>query len=916
MPYIPLHVHSVNSPHHGMMTPSDIVARASFLKYPAIALTDRWTSYGHSEFYRLARGAGINPVLGAEIQHLSLTGGRGGYHLTLLAENTDGYRNLLSLISKHYEKEKYNYVSEQELVMHREGLIVLSGCINGEANQAVLHGNLGRERAVVEKLLQIYGKGNVFLELMNHNGEKEQFVMDQMILLARKLKVPMVVTNNDRFIDKEQAEYYSVLRKLDSSRNEYEDEQTHPQHFMKRQKDLEPYFYGLDEALEMSERIAERCSVELEFSKSIAFTADVDELQTLSEMCERRFLLKFHNAKADESKVMKSVLRDELVSAEREKLSGFLLFLRRLFRICAAKGVKFEIVGSDVLESFIAYLLGIIPLDPLEHGLIFESFGSSGPGVPPQIEFIKAKGTRERFLSILDELLPRNKVFNQVVREEMSFMTLVREICDALEVRHGLREQLDSIISSDRRKATLHERLENSEVLTRLFNTDEVARKVLKAAHSLMGMVHHFNLNTSKLVILPEEADRYTAWMTGPGGEKFLLVNAAAIEWMGGWTLILQKSHFLSALDSTIRLIEREGTLLMPSTPGAFDDGETFEMISSGDTTGVYLLESKGIRDLLTKIRPSDFNELVNVISLYRPAPLEGKLWQKYIENADKKGKVFLPHHSMAATLEATRGLLLYGEQVREIMRYSAGLSGETAAGVEKALKNVGTGDLLNARLRFIRGAMDNGIDEEKAQQIFDFLLHNIKYTYDKAFSSSQAYITYRTAYLKAHFPVEYFTSLLNSTSDVRDRQRTYLDYLESINRQVFPADINSSSMVFTREEGGIRSPLNESNQLDDAELEKVIGERDSEGRFDSMENFLERMFSELPMSSVNNLIDAGLFDFLVVSRAELREECLAFYEKHARAGDFFRPPAQQAKKKSGEAGGQLSFFDDEQDLE
>ena len=203
-------------------------------------------------------------------------------------------------------------------------------------------------------------------------------------------------------------------------------------------------------------------------------------------------------------------------------------------------------------------------------------------------------------------------------------------------------------------------------------------------------------------------------------------------------------------------------------------------MIGAGDTMGVYLLESRGIRDLITTVKPADFDELVNVISLYRPAPLEGRLWQRYVENAEKKGKVLLPHHSLAAPLEATRGLLLYREQVREILGISAGLRGEEAVFVEQALLSRGTQELSKARLRFIRGAMDNEVDEEDAQKIFDYLLHKVGYTYDKAYSCTQACISYRSAYLKAHHPAEYFAALLENTEDVKDRRRRYIEYLEA----------------------------------------------------------------------------------------------------------------------------------------
>ncbi|MBN1163214.1 MAG: DNA polymerase III subunit alpha [Candidatus Krumholzibacteriota bacterium] len=922
MPYIPLHVHSVNSPYRGMMTVEELVSRASFLKLPAVALTDQWTNYGHCEFQEKAKRSGINPVFGAEIQHQSLTGADGYYHLTVLAENNRGYANLASLISHHYQKEKVPHVTESELVRYREGLIVLTGCLRGEANQAVLHGNLGRERAAVEKLLQIYGCGNVYLEIMTHNLEKEQFALDKMILLSGKLKIPMVVTNNDRYLQKDQAVYYSILRKLAGDKEDSDNGNS--EYWFKKEKDLEPFFYTVNEALQESGRIAERCRVELNTSLTINFPEGFQAHEKLADMCSRRFLLKFHGCKAQEKSYLKNLISNELRSAERERVSAYLLFLSRLFRVCDGHGLWIELMGGDLLESFIAYLLNITSLNPVEHDLIFESFNSSRPGVPPALDLVKARGTREIFLRILRSQLGGHSIFYQVSREEMSFSTLAKELGEVLGMDRQRHEELLKVLSLTRRKQSLAGLLESSEQLMHLYNADKMVRKILHSSQALQGRIFHFNLNSSRLIIFPREADKMISHMAGAGEIPFALADNAAVEGWGGWVLGLQHSHFLSALEGTVKALEAErgpGETRERKAegwkgrwnPAALHDAETLSLIAEGDTAGVYLLESRGIRELLTKIKPSDFDELVNVISLYRPGPLEGKLWQRYIENSEKTGKVYLPHHSMASALEKTRGLLLYREQVREIIKNSAGLTGEKAVRIERTLRDGKAGDLLSSRLNFIRGAMENGIDEEDAQKIFDYLLHNFKFTYNKALSCAQAYISYRTAFMKAHYLEYYFSALLNSSGDVKDRQSKYFDYLESINRPVLPADVNFSRVKYIREKGGIRAPLNEAHTLSDSELEALLTDREENGPYPSLEDFLNRMSGQLPMDSVKGMIDAGLFDYLRINRSELRDECLAFYEKHAKAGEFFRTKTDPTHaRKNKDSTTQLSFFDED----
>jgi len=923
MPYVPLHVHSVNSPYYGMLTPEELVSRALFLKMPAVALTDRWTTYGHHEFHRHARKAGIKPILGAEIQHLSLTGKPGIYHLTLLAENIEGYRNLVALVSKHFEKEKGQFVTEEEMTLRSAGLIALTGCLKGETSQAVIHGNLSRESKVVEKLIDIYGRGNVFLEVMNHNLEAEMFIIDQFLPLSRKLNIPMVATNNDRFILREQGEYYGLLRKLGSPGEENGGKENLDEYHLKKGKDLEPYFYVAGEALEESGRIAERCDVELESSRRIVFSETPDPDGTLAEMASRRFLLRYHGRGYVEKKELEKILSEELRSAAREGLSGFVLFLMRFFHSCRSRGLRLEPMGSEILQSFTAHLLGVTPLDPVENGMVFESFNSSRPGVPAQLEMLKPRGAWKLLMSLLKGLLPGHEISGQLVREEMSFTTLVREIAGIMEMTGTAREELFAALPTAKKKPSLQEMLEGSEPMARLYKEDNAARMVMNCAQALSGRVHHFNQSTARIIVLPRGAGEQVSRVAGQAGERFLMLDSVEVEDVGGWVLGVQRSHFLSALEMTVKNLRKRSSLVDADAeadpraagspePEHLDDPAVFDLIRSGNTAGIYLLESRGIRDLLTKLDPNDFNELVNVISLYRPAPLEGKLWQKYLENAEKKGRVYLPHHSLAAQLEKTRGLLLYREQVREIIKTTTALTGAKVKRIEKALQTVEAGSLFGARLDFIREAMENGIDEENAQKIFDFLLHNIKFTYEKGFSCAQAYISYRTAFFKARHHDVYFAALLNCTSDVRERQKKYMEYLESVNKAVLPADANSSAMEYSAVPGGIRMPLNESGALNDSELEKVIAERERNGPFSSLEIFLERMSSELSMMSVNNMIDAGLFDYLLVKRAEMRDVCLGFYEKHGRAGDFFRPPAGPPRNRRENSSRQLSFFDDD----
>ena len=925
MTYLPLHVHSIYSPFVGMMTPEEIVARASFLKFPAVALTDHWTTYGHFEFIRLARDSGIKPILGVEIQHSSLVESDGLFHLTLLAENNEGYTNLVSIVNEHYTKDRDHFVTPGEIASHCKGLIALSGCLKGEAAQAVIHGNLGRMREVIERLSEIFGSGNMYLEIMNHNNEKEQLVNDQLAVFSRKLSIPMVVTNNDRYAKKEDGKNYKILRMLAGDSKDNEDESVKEEYYMKREKELEPYFYTSRSALKVPLEIAERCNVDLNTEGTVEFSSGTGKYDMLSRMCQRRLLLKFHSRPPDELSGLQGRLEEELGSCEDEGITGFLIFLKNMFETSSREGMWLELIGSDLCESFLAYLLEIVPLNPVDHGHAFESFSSPRFGVPAPLDILTSEPVKRHLREMVERLLPSYKVCFQVTRVEMSFTTIVKEIAERHGMTRYLLDEIATLLIPERKFKTLNSILENSDALTHLYRKEESFREILHAAHALHGKIIHFNLNSSRLVILPRNVGRLVSYIAGPGRDRFALLDNYTIESVGGWVLGMQHSHFLSALKHVLEKVRKNGkeplrfdtedTRSGRWIPLQLSDPKTYGLISSGETTGVYLLESQGIRELLTRIKPSSFDELVNVISLYRPAPLEGKLWQKYLENTEKKGKVYLPHHSLAAPLEKTRGLLLYKEQVREILKSSAGLKGESVLKVERALRRWNSGDLMNARLEFIRGCMNNGIDEEYGQKIFDFLLHSMKYTHNKTLSCSQAYLSYRTAFFKTHFMREYFASLLDSNVDVRERQKRYLEHLDDVGISILPLDINSSGSCYSVEENGIRAPLYSIKRVEPAVLDDIIAEREEGGVFSSLDDFLERMQGRISMQALWDLVEEGAFDWESKSRDQLSEALRVFFKDVDNVQDFLiEPKVSRSTKTKKTSDRQLSFFDDDED--
>lgn len=926
MGYVPLHVHSVYSPFESMLTVREVVERAAFLGMEAVGLADHRTLWGHRELAGAAEEAGIKPVFGAELAHASVLDRGGVYHLTVFAETNEGYRNLVALAGLHAAAGGEPRVTREDLARHAGGLIVLTGCMRGETAQSVMHGNLGRERDVVLRLVEIFGEQRVFLELQYHNDDKESFVNEHLVRLASSTGLPTVVTNNDRFLTREQSEHFRVLTLLGNERHVDEERLGEPgEYHLKRRKDLEPFFYTVEGALDASGEIAERCDVSIGRRGRIVFVADPDPNETLSTMARRRFLLTFHGRSAGEMKQLDALLARELASAACAEAAGYLLFLRSLFLHCAESGIWLEIAGGELLESLIAYLLDIAPLDPTAHGLVFESFAEES-GAPPSVELVKSKGTRERFLRILGGLLPTCRICYQLVFERTGFLTLVKEIARVLRMQEDLAEEFSREAAALRRESTLAEMLDASERLRQLYRAEKTVREALHVAQALQGRVGRFQYNTSRIVVLPAEVGREIAVVRGTGDERFVMADPGAIADAGGWIIGIQHSHFLLALEKCVSTILADGResgtdgrfergLTGRWAPETLDDQATWGLIGAADTTGIYALESQGIRELLLKTRPASFDELVNVISLYRPGPLEGNLWRTYLENAEKKGKVFLPHHSLAAPLAKTRGILLFDEQVRRILAVTAGLTGERALAVERALRSRSPGELSRTRLEFIHGAMDRDVNEEDAQQVFDYLLYAIPFTHDRALSVFQAYLAYRIAFLKAHFPVQYFVSLLNANLDMRERSERYARYMSGQGIVFFPPDMNRSADEYLVEGSAARAPLRNIPFLDVTERRAILEERESGGAYASMRDFLERLAGRIDYAAAGKLIDAGFFDAEGRPREALRDECDAVFR--GEAGRLFEAPIVPRPapgRRKPEETGQLDLFGEEGD--
>ncbi|MGM0485105.1 MAG: hypothetical protein ACQERI_11190, partial [Candidatus Krumholzibacteriota bacterium] len=676
------------------------------------------------------------------------------------------------------------------------------------------------------------------------------------------------------------------------------------EYYLKVRKELEPYFTVSEDALNTTGFIAGRCSLELPEDFRLEFTATADPRMELERRCRKYFDIRRGTMAPAIREKVKNSMESELQLAEEGNVSSFLLFLSDLFDICRRKSIRLEVLGDELQQSVISYLLGITNVEPTSHGLVFECFCSDSEYFAPHLELITDAQERESIFRIVCSIIPRCRIFFRVARTDMSFKRIVEELCSVVDVDKRLHERIISFAAREGRDMDISSMFRDSTEFRKMYGMDRAVKRVFHLADSFRGRIRHFNLDSSRAVVLPEGAQRMIAVLPNPEGEKFLQCEDQTLELLNAWPFVLHHSRVLAVIAEASRTAGIRGAgreLAEKSIP--LNDRSTYSLIAGGDTEGVYLLESAGVRKMISRIKPDSFDRFVDTVSLYRPGPLRGELWKKYVGEEPTSAP---QNKAVREVLRKTRGVLLYREQARKIIEEVAGLEGEEVFRMEMALRNADPAGLRNGRLNFIRNCMERGIEEEQGNRIFDFLRDKIQYTYARSLACSRAYLSYISAYLKAHYFTHYFAALFNVYSDQAGKIRTYRNYFRRKGGKILPADINRSFAYFSVEGEDIRAPLEKHEDEDTAG--RIVEERENNGDFESLAGFSNRL-PEISEENLLRMVENGVFDPFG-DRKTIETELLELFEKRKitklEGAGMEKDDSGKVKSK------QLSIFDDE----
>ncbi len=890
MDFVHLHVHTEYSLLDGACRIDELVKYAADMGHKALAITDHGVMYGVVDFYKACKKHGIKPIIGCEVYVARRTrhdkeGKKdiSGYHLVLLCKNETGYKNLISLVSASFTEGFYMKprIDLELLEKHSEGIIGLSACIGGAIPQLILSGLYDEAEKYALNMKRIFGDDSFFLELQNHGLDNEKHVNSALAELSKGLNIPMVATNDVHYIERGDAATHSVLLCIQTNGNVGEDDAfafTGSEYYYKSTIEMENLFSDFEGACKNTAKIAEMCNFDFEFGKTHlpAYKTDDgsscrDKLRTYTlEGLERRERLGHIDYSLNDKSVYTDRLEYELSVIDKMGFNDYFLIVRDFVNYAKDNGIPVGPGRGSGAGSLVAYCVGITDIDSIRYNLLFERFLNSERVSLPDFDIDFCYNRRDEVIEYVKRKYGEAHVAQIITFGTLAARAAVRDVGRALGMTYGEVDKIAKMIPHDL-NTTLASALKIKE-LRSLYDEDEAVKRLIDTAMKLEGMPRNSSTHAAGVVITEKPTCEYIpVSLNGDNIVTQFDMNTDA-------ELGLVKFDFLALRNLTI--INDAEKMVAKKIPGfdickiPLDDYESYKMISQGYTSGVFQLEKKGMTDMLMQLKPENIDDIIAAIALYRPGPMDSI--PSFIARKHGKEKISYKTPLLRDILDVTYGCIVYQEQVMQIFRALAGYSYAEADIVRRAMSKKKADILMRERGRFINGCAERGIDNEVASEIFAEMESFAKYAFNKSHAAAYATVSYRTAYLKTHFPCEYMASLLTSVLGDTTKVKEYIAECNRLKIEVLPPDINESFTDFcVCGEGKIRFGLLALKNVGKSFLDAVVFERKN-GKFKSLESFISRMSgNDINKRQIESLIKSGCFDNLGAHRSQM----LAAYE-------------------------------------
>ena len=891
--FVHLHLHTQYSLLDGTIKIRDLVRKVAELRMPAVAVTDHGGMMGTVDFYEKANQAGIRPIIGCEVyvapgsRHERKAGQNEdrAYHLILLAESDEGYHNLIQLVSKaHVEGFYYKPRVDKEILReHAKGIIASSACLQGEIPRVLMQEGAEQAAACLETYKDIFRDGSFFLEIQDNGLPEQNLANPKLIELARATGTPLIATNDCHYIERGDARVHDVLLCLQTGKTIGAADRMRfatDQFYVKSAAEFEKAFgHVAPDSLKNTMAIAERCKVTLdlghnkipEFRVPEGMTSEL-YLRTLSvEGLARRFQEKGRRGEKVDAKAAAAYrkrLDFELSVIEASGFSGYFLIVWDFIRHAKEKGIPVGPGRGSAAGSLVAYALRITEIDPIPHGLLFERFLNPERISLPDVDCDFCKNRRDEVIQYIRERYGEKNVTQIITFGTMKARAAVRDVGRVLEMPYADVDRIAKLIPPDL-GMTIDRALQVEPALKEAIRDNPKVEELFGYAKAIEGLSRHASTHAAGVVIANRPITDYVPLYRNSNGDITTQFSMKDIEKVGLVKFDVLGLRTLTAVHDALRMIRERGEELdLETIP--LDDAGTYAMLARGDTPGVFQCESSGFTDLLFRLKPEVFPHLIHAVALYRPGPLQSGMVEDFISRRHGRKTIEYPFPQLAEILRDTFGVIVYQEQVMQIAAALAGFSMGEADVLRKAMGKKDTVLMEKQKARFLQGASKNGIPDNKAQAIFEQIAQFGEYGFNKSHSAAYAMVAYQTAYLKAHYTVEYFCALMTSESGDTAKVIRYIGYCREKGIPILPPDVNESRFAFYPSGKAIRFGLSAIKGVGESAVESIQEARGEEP-FASVEDFLSRVeLRKVNKRALESLIKAGALDSLDPDRGKL----------------------------------------------
>ena len=915
MEFTHLHVHTEYSLLDGSNKIKEYVARVKELGMDSAAITDHGVMYGVIDFYRAAREAGINPILGCEVyvapgSRFDREVGSGDdryYHLVLLAENNQGYSNLMKIVSKAFVEGFYYKprVDLELLEKYHEGIIALSACLAGEVARYLARGMYEDAKIAALRYQDIFGKGNFFLELQDHGIPEQQTVNQQLLRMHRETGIDLVATNDVHYTMAEDAEPHDVLlclqtqKKLsDENRMRYEG----GQYYVKSPEEMARLFPYALEALENTHKIALRCHVEIEFGVTKLPKYDVPDGLTsweyLNKLCHEGLEQRYHPV----TDALKKRLDYELSTIKNMGYVDYFLIVWDFIKYARDNDIMVGPGRGSAAGSLVAYTLGITQLDPIRYDLLFERFLNPERVSMPDID---VDFCFERRQEVIDYV--RRKYGDDCVVQIVTFGTLaargvIRDVGRVLDMPYAQVDTIAKMVPQEP-NITIDKALGMNPEFRKAYEEQEDIHRLIDLAKRLEGLPRHTSMHAAGVVISQKDVSEYVPLSRAQDGSIVTQFTMTTLEELGLLKMDFLGLRTLTVIQNAVKLIQKDAGVTLDMQKINYDDKKVLDSLGTGRSDGVFQLESAGMKNFMKELKPQSLEDVIAGISLYRPGPMD--FIPQYIRGKNRPDTIRYDCPQLEPILKPTYGCIVYQEQVMQIVRNLAGYTLGRSDLVRRAMSKKKASVMEKERQNFVYGneaegvpgCIANGIDEATANKIYDEMIDFAKYAFNKSHAAAYAVVSYQTAYLKYYYPVEFMAALMTSVIDFPNKVAEYILVCRQMGIKILPPDVNCGMYGFSVDNGAIRYGLSAIKSVGRPVIESLVREREENGQYRSLKDFMERNSPQMNKRAVENFIKAGALDCLDGNR---RQKMLV-YQK-------ISDSISQDKKNS--LAGQMSLFD------